>query len=383
MRMSLEDRVSKLAREIRSEWESDELLPTERAIASWNQDKPDRLLGGFAISVPEALGIPNISARQYYTDAHAFFYVNLLAALEWSNEFLVFHTDPYIEVEALGGKLNYPESKQPWLGYPLLASPRKLTRYRVPDPLKDGRMPTVVQIAALHKEHLADVLPACVSCRSPLSLAVMMRGFDRLLEDTKRDSLFVHDFLQLCCETTVAYGSAILGEGEMCLNLIAPWESLLRRDYPELFYEFALPYLSRCVSVLSACESRIGPLLWSTGMTQVFQWKRFLAILRGIGASALTTAEEEIFGWQSYRRTDLPELKDTCSSLGVVLVINLSPDTVLGSSPERLRRHMVSLFEAAAGSGGMVVTTTIPVGATSKQIHGFSRAIHACRYIPH
>ncbi|MGD2146031.1 MAG: uroporphyrinogen decarboxylase family protein [Anaerolineae bacterium] len=376
----LESQIKAIAGSIRDGLGSHEPSPCQRALTTWGLGLPDRLLGGFSITIPEALGIVDVSAREYYTSALGYLYVNARAALAWSNELLVLRTDPYVEVEALGGRLNYPEHRQPWLAYSLLSRPADLARCRVPNPLRDGRMPVMVRVAALHRQHLGDVLPALVFCHSPLSLAVMMRGFRNLYEDAIRDLTFAHELLQFCCQTCVSFATAIMEAGVACLGVIAPWEALLRRDYPDIFDELALPYLSQLVRAASKSSGQCGPVLWSRGSTQVTEWQGYLSVLRGCGAGALTAGEEEVFGWVHHRETDVRELKDTVSSLGMVLVIQLSPGTVMRGRPDEVAELVRSLFAPAAESGGLVVTTTIPARATSAGIQGFTDALRACLY---
>jgi len=284
-------------------------------------------------------------------------------------------------VEALGGRPNYPEHRQPWLAYPLLSRPADLTQCRVPDPLNDGRMPVVVQTAALHKKYLGNVLPALVFCHSPYSLAVMMRGFRNLYEDVSRDLAFAHELLQFCCATCVSFATAIREAGVAHLGVIAPWEALLRRDSPDIFDELALPYLSQLVTAASKSRGQRGPVLRSRGSTQVSEWQDYLSVLRGCGAGALTAGEEEVFGWVHHRETGMQALMDAVSSLDMALVIQLSPGTIARSSAGDLRKYIRCLFALAAETGGLVVTATIPARATRASIQGFTDAVRGCRYV--
>lgn len=377
----LERRIEELVEKMRDQVAKKTMSPLERAIKTWSFEEPDRLLGSFAVFSPFCLGVSEVSTREYYTHPLSFYYVQALAVVEWGNETPLLYGDPYhVETEAMGGEVEYPEDTQPFLADPLLKEPKDLLKLNIPDPQRDGRMPVMLELSRLHQRYLGDMVFAPTSCCGPFSLAVGLRGYETLLRDIRRDPLFVHELLGFCCEVSITYGKALLEVHKASPTIQAAWECLPHVS-PQIFYEFGLPYLTRCVEALrNPATGMTGTVFYGYGTSLAPNWRSFLRTVCAMGMSALPLMEEDIFGRRGYGEVDLAEFKYILSSMGVVLMTFLHTDTIMDGPPERIRQLVHDFFRIAGKGGGYTASTTLPIGAPQENVRAFTDAIRECTY---
>jgi len=339
------------------------------------------LSGSFAVFSPLCMGITEVTTRDYYTNPWAFYYVQALAVVEWGNETPLLYGDPYhIEIEAMGGEIRFPEDSSPHLGEPLLKEKGDLSKLNLPDPEKDGRMPLMLELSRMHKKYLGNMVFAPVSCCGPFSLAVGLRGYKQILNDIRKDPLFVHELLDFCCEVVKVYGQALVKVHNASPTMQAAW-SCIPNVSPKVFHEFCLPYISRCVEILRNPNSGMtGTIFHGYGVSLAPNWESFLRTVCATGLSALPLMEEDVHGLRGYGKLDVATYKEICSSMGVVVMSFLHPDTIMDGPPERIRQLVHDWFKAAGAGGGYAASTTWPIGAPIEHIQAFINATRECKY---
>ena len=89
-----------------------------------------------------------------------------------------------VEVEALGGKIIFPENSEiPGLrGHPL-AGDDNLNNLEIPDPEKDGRMPLFLEAAEAIKREIGKEVLVNGTIVGPFTLAALLRGFENFIMD--------------------------------------------------------------------------------------------------------------------------------------------------------------------------------------------------------
>jgi len=352
----LEIRIEDLVARFQEQVAGQEMSPLERAFKTWSFQEPDRLLGSFAVFSPLCLGITDISTREYYTDPWSFYYIQALSVVEWGNETPLMYGDPYhIEIEAMGGEVKFPEDSMPHLGEPLLKERKDLGKLQIPNPESDGRMPVLLEQSRMHQKYLGSMVFAPVSCCGPFSLAVGLRGYKNFLKDIRRDPLFVHELLEFCCQVVLKYGRALCQVHNASPTMQEAW-ACLPNVSPAIFYEFALPYITRCIKGLR------NPNVCAMGM------------------SALALMEEDIMGIRGYKKVDLAEFKQICASQKVVLMAFLHTDTIMAGPPERIRQMVHDWFRMAGAGGGYTASATWPIGVPVEHMQAFVEAFRECKY---
>ena len=357
------------------------MSPLERAFKTWTFQEADRLLGSFAIFSPLSLGVTDISTREYYTDPWSFYAIQALAVTRWGNETPLMYGDPYnIEIEAMGGEVKFPEDSIPHLGEPLLKEKGDLGKLSIPNPESDGRMPMMLELSRMHKTYLGSMVFAPVSCSGPFSLAVGLRGYKHILNDIRRDPQFVHELLDLCCRVVNAYGSALRDVHNGSPTLQEAW-SCLPNVSPKVFYEFCLPYISRCVEALRNPNTGMtGTVFHGYGISLAPDWKSFLRTVCATGLSALPLMEEDVSGLRGYGTVDVAEYKRICAAQKVVVMSFLHTDTISAGPPERIRALVHKMFQKAGRGGGYTASATWPIGAPIEHMQAFIDAFRECRY---
>ncbi len=376
-----ERRIVELTDRMREQVAGQAMSPLERAFKVWTFQEPDRLLGSFAIFSPLCLGITDVTTREYYQDPLRMYYVQAVSAVDWCNEVPLMYADPYhVEIEAMGGEIAFPEDSIPTLGKPLLKEPGDLSRLKVPDPERDGRMPYVLELSRLHQRYLGSLVFAPTSCCGPFSLAVGLRGYQNILKDLRRDPLFVHELMEFCVQVVTTFGKALLETHKVSPTLQEAW-SCLPNISPPIFYEYSLPYITRCVEALrNPATGSAGTVFYGWGTSLAPDWKAFLRTICAMGISALPLTEEEILGHSGYKAVDLPEFKRICAADQVVLMTFIHTNTLIEGPPERIRQLVRDWFDAAGAGGGYMQSTTIPIGAPRENVQAFLDAFQACTY---
>ena len=184
-------------------------------------------LEGYSIS--EAVTQADVLARVLYS-AYRFYGYDLI---------MVF-SDTMVEAEAMGTQVLIPEDDDPFM-----LEPPRVSKLEPANSEADGRMPVILEATRRLKDLLEDEVPILTSLKGPFSLASFLRGIDGFLEDLLSDPRRARDFLRLATENQVAYAEAIVKAGGIpFIGDPVASGSLVR---PEMFREFALPYLAQLV----------------------------------------------------------------------------------------------------------------------------------------
>lgn len=156
-----------------------------------------------------------------------------------------------VEAEAWGGEVeDGDEVTEPCIvNYPLkiVSEWRNLKRL---DPLKDGRLPTIVECTRLLKQKRPDV-PVIGNLVGPLSLATSLIDAITLFKALKREPEQVHAMLGFLTDNGITYGDALIGGGADIITIADP-SATGEILGPKLFNEFALPYLNRMIAAIHA-----------------------------------------------------------------------------------------------------------------------------------
>jgi len=147
--------------------------------------------------------------------------------------------DVYLESEALGCELEFPEDELSHVRVRPLGERGDLVRIRVPDPASSGRLPYYLEVC----RRVAQALPgvAMVGTQAgPWNLAVNLRGFQELILDTAREPSFVHDLMRLATETVKIFSDALLAAGiSPAMHEASASCSLIS---PRIYRQFIQPY---------------------------------------------------------------------------------------------------------------------------------------------
>jgi len=264
-------------------------------------------LEGFSIS--EAVTQPDVLARVLYS-AYRFYGYDLV---------MVF-TDTMVEAEAMGAQVLIPEDEDPFM-----LEPPRVSKLEPANPAADGRMPVILEATRRLKALLDDEAPILTSLKGPFSLAAFLRGIDGFLEDLLTDPRRAREFLQLATENQVAYAEAIARAGG--IPFVGDPVASGSLVSPEMFREFAQPYLARLVRSIREQGSPAG--LHICGET-----KNILRDMASTGAAILSVDEMDL----GLARSEVGDSEVLMGNVSTGLLLAGKPGQVTAAAKECLAR---------------------------------------------
>ena len=184
-------------------------------------------------------------------DAEALATVLYDAWSEYGYDMVMVFADTVVEAEAMGAEVEFPEDDNAFI-----VTPPAPDRLHVSDPLKDGRVPVMLEATRILKRRLGDDVPLITSIKGPFSVAAFVAGIETLLADVICAPDEAHGFLKLALENQVAYVRAIVEAGGVpFIGDPVASGSLIS---PKVFREFAQPYLADLIDEIHGCGCWAG-----------------------------------------------------------------------------------------------------------------------------
>ncbi len=188
---------------------------------------------------PYCAGFAGISVREFLTHAAGSAKAQVAFYERFQPDSAIVVNDVYLESEALGCELDFPEDDISHIKEPFVKEKKDLGKLKVADPKRDGRLPYYLEVC----ERMAAALPDAAvggSQAGPWNIAMNLRGHETLMMDTYDDPAFVHDLMRLATDTVKAFCDASLGvrvgpavhEASASCSLISP----------KIYKEFIQPY---------------------------------------------------------------------------------------------------------------------------------------------
>jgi uroporphyrinogen decarboxylase len=189
---------------------------------------------------PYCSRLTNYSVREILQDAKKSAEAHLAFYQRFEPDSVIVYNDIYLEVEALGCELYFPEDNISHPKTVLLEDKTRLARLRIPDPKKDGRIPYFIEVCERVSTQVKKTAALGLGHSGPWNIAIHLRGAEALLLDTYTDPPFVHELMKFSTEVVRTIGDALieagfspsLGEAAASCSLISP----------QIYREFIKPY---------------------------------------------------------------------------------------------------------------------------------------------
>lgn len=247
--------------------------------------------------------------------------------------------DVGVEGEALGGTAEFPDDAPPNLKtYVLENNYEKLKELKVPNPLKDGRMPveiraTEICIKEVGAEAFVQPYTAC-----PMTCASQLRGVQTLMMDTIDDPVFVEELLDFTTKVVLEYGKALVDAGAHSVLLGA---ALCSPQFtpPQFYQEKILPRHQELIAALKkygapSVDLHICGNIW-----------KIVPYMAESGADMFDV------DWQM----DMEKLKQELKGKGITLRGNINPALIQNGTPEEVYEESVKIIKSAGSGGGMIL----------------------------
>lgn len=117
-----------------------------------------------------------------------------------------------VEAEAFGCDLLVKEDGYPRVMEPILKD-GGIKDLAMPDPERDGRMPTVLESIGILRDETGGEVPVIGAVCSPFIVAYQLRGFTEFLLDVVEKPREAHALLEIATEASLGYIEAMVDEG--------------------------------------------------------------------------------------------------------------------------------------------------------------------------
>lgn len=219
---------------------------TERVKAVFKRQKPDRV-PFYPIASAMAAQLIGLDIRSYYSDLDKLADAHIALYEEIRHDVVALMADLYLEVEAMGAEVEFPEADVPRLRTYLVEDKGSLGSLEFPEPAKAGRIPAYLEACKKAAARLKESAVGGVIC-GPWTLAVHLRGAENLIVDTATDPEFVHELMRFSVDVSKRFGEAVAQAGAGLSFSEAP--ASLSLISPKIFREFVLPYEKEAISHL-------------------------------------------------------------------------------------------------------------------------------------
>ncbi len=258
--------------------------------------------------------------------------------------------------ESMGSLAVIRDFEQTFVGGYAVGSEADVARLVLPDPLRDGRMPVVVECEQILVRQLGDQVGVNGGLSGPLSFAANLRGPQQILYDMVDRPRMVHELLAIAFEATRAFGEAqVVHGGVGTLNVYEPMAALLSGPMVE---EFSFAYLEPLIRHVHGLGSLV--LLHICNDTT-----RLLERMVEIGADILSLDVQ----------VDLARAKDIVAGRAS-LSGNVATNHLARHSPEQIYAESCRCIEQAARGGRFTLSSSceVPYETPAANIDAMVRA---------
>jgi uroporphyrinogen decarboxylase len=189
---------------------------------------------------PYCSRLAGYSVREILTDAQKSAEAHLAFYDRFKPDSLIIYNDIYLEAEAVGCELEFPEDSISHPKSAVLENKSLVAKLKVPDPKKDGRLPYFIELCERVSSEVKKTAAMGLGHSGPWNLAMHLRGAESLLLDTIDDPEFVHELMRFTTNVVQAVGDALIearfqpsiGEAYATCSLISP----------QIYKDFIKPY---------------------------------------------------------------------------------------------------------------------------------------------
>lgn len=222
----------------------EEMTPRERMNAFSRGDEIDRV-----ICIPDmgATMAPfiGVTAKDYYHSARLMADLEIALFKKFRHDSVGISTSLRGVAEAMGAKVGYPDYAISYLREPAITSIDEIENLKVVNPLKDGKLPILLEALRLTRDALIDEVDVGASMSGPFSVAASVVGTENLLKWMIKYPKKVHTLMDIVAESNNRYIEEVAKLG-ISIGFADPVSSTSLIS-PKQFREFSLPALQKNV----------------------------------------------------------------------------------------------------------------------------------------
>jgi uroporphyrinogen decarboxylase len=258
--------------------------------------------------------------------------------------------------ESMGSTAVIRDWEQTFVGEYAVQSEADVGRLRLPDPLRQGRMPVIVECEQILVEQLGDSVGINGGLSGPLSFAANLRGPQQILYDMIDRPEMVHELVGIALEATKAFGQAQIVQGGVgTVNIYDPVATMISNSMVE---EFSFTYLEPLIKHIHSHGALV--LLHICNNTT-----RLINRMVEIGADILSLDVQ----------VDLAQAKEIVSGRASISG-NVATNHLAYLSPEEIYQESCRCIEKAAQGGQFTLSSSceVPYETPAENIDAMVRA---------
>jgi uroporphyrinogen decarboxylase len=247
--------------------------------------------------------------------------------------------------------LRIVEDANPSIDERIVNSRKDLQNIVIPDPEKDGRLPTYLEAIDLLKLKVEEKIPLLSYVPGPFTLSGVLYGVDSLMLDILRNPDFIHELNTFTTLASKRFAEAKINHG-VDIVVVADPTSSTNLISPDMFEEFSLPYLKEVI--LSINEVEAIPSIHICGKTDLILEKMADTKAKIIEVDSMINLNEA-----KKRIGD-----KTC------LMGNVDTSTLLSGNPSDVEKEVKNCIYQVGEDGGFILSSgcEVPLNTPIKNI---------------
>ncbi len=193
--------------------------------------------------------------KQWLLDPGVFVKAQVAACERYKPDIVLMMRDLLTDVEAIGNELRFPENSLCISTKLVLEEKGNLSNLELPDPRRDGRLPDYLEAVAETKKIVTGSVVSGVIA-GPWTIAVGLRGAEKLLRDVFKDPDYVHELMQFCTQVSINFGDAVSLLGVGLGYSEAPASCSLIS--PKIYRTYVFPHHKRIVEHFKQKKMGVG-----------------------------------------------------------------------------------------------------------------------------
>lgn len=329
----------------------------ERIAAAANLEQVDRV-PVIAQVFGHAGRMAGIPLKRYVTSGTELAAAQLAALKHYDYDAVFALMDVGVETEAAGSLLTYYDDQYPDVSSYALSSPEGLSRLSVPDPRSAGRMPELLQAAALLRREVGQRVAVVGCVLGPMTLTTQLLGIEKALYLAVDDLEGFERVMDFATEVAIRFGAAQVEAGAHLPLVFEPSGSPAVVP-PQFFREILAPRLTRLFAALKQAGA-------------VFNWLHIagpaapiLPLYPGLGVDIAN------FDYEVDSLAAQQALPHTC------LDGNLKPLSFVSNSPEEISQRSTELLRQFSTRRGFILSSgcEIPPEARPENVAAMVAAV--------
>jgi uroporphyrinogen decarboxylase len=268
-------------------------------------------------------------------------------------------TDYGLGTESMGRTAVIRDWEQTFVADFAVKSRADVARLQLPDPLRDGRMPVILECERILVEKVGQVAGVNGGLSGPLSFAANLRGPQQILYDVLEDQPLVTELVRISLEAAKSFGQAqIVHGGVKTINVYEPITTLISTAAGD---EFSFPYLEELIRHLHGLGAKV--LLHICNDTT-----RLLERMVKVGADILSVDMQ----------VDLARAKQVTGARAS-LSGNVATHNLAMARPDAIYAEACRCIERAGAGGRYTLSSSceVPIETPAENIDAMVRAARA------